>query len=75
VDEFIRVAMAFPEVFFSLTSNGQQVFCLEKGTLKQRVTQILGSNYAAKLVAVHEETDYMNIYGFVGNLKRPKNTW
>ena len=40
VDEFIRVAMAFPEVFFSLTSNGQQVFHLEKGTLKQRIVQI-----------------------------------
>src|SRR5215218_7740311 len=28
VDEFIRVAMSFPDVFFSLTSNGQQVFHL-----------------------------------------------
>jgi len=74
VDEFIRVSMAFPEVFFSLTSNGQQVFCLEKGTLKQRITQILGSNYAAKLVAVQEETDYMNIYGFVGKPETAKKT-
>jgi len=30
VDEFTRVAMAFPEIFFSFTSNGQQVFHLEK---------------------------------------------
>src|SRR6476646_812121 len=29
VDEFIRVALAFPGVFFSLTSNGQQLFHLE----------------------------------------------
>ena len=28
VDEFIRVALAFPHIFFSLTSNGQQVFHL-----------------------------------------------
>ena len=74
VDEFIRVAMAFPEIFFSLTSNGQQVFHLEKGTLKQRIVQILGSNYAAKLVSVQEETDYMNIYGFVGKPETAKKT-
>lgn len=74
VDEFIRVSMAFPEIFFSFTSNGQQVFHLEKGTLKQRIVQILGNNYAAKLVSVQEETDYMNIYGFVGKPETAKKT-
>jgi DNA mismatch repair protein MutL len=44
VDEFIRVALAFPGVFFSLTSNGQQLFHLEAGTLKQRIVQLLGNN-------------------------------
>ncbi|HSC38245.1 MAG TPA: DNA mismatch repair endonuclease MutL, partial [Chitinophagaceae bacterium] len=66
VDEFIRVAMAFPEVFFSLSSNGQEVFHLERGTLKQRIVQVLGAPYNAKLVSVQEQTDYLNIYGFVG---------
>jgi DNA mismatch repair protein MutL len=74
VDEFIRVAMAFPEVFFSLTSNGQQVFHLEAGTLKQRIVQILGNNYNAKLVSVQEQTDYMDIYGFVGKPETAKKT-
>ena len=74
VDEFIRVAMAFPDVFFSLTSNGQEVFHLEKGSLKQRIIQILGNNYNAKLVSVKEETDYLNIYGFVGKPETAKKT-
>jgi len=74
VDEFIRVAMAFPEIFFSLTSNGQQVFHLDKGTLKQRIVQILGNNYSAKLVSVQEQTDYMNIFGFVGKPETAKKT-
>ncbi|MEO6456515.1 MAG: DNA mismatch repair endonuclease MutL [Ginsengibacter sp.] len=74
VDEFIRVAMAFPEVFFSFTSNGQQIFHLEKGTLKQRIVQILGNSYSAKLVSVHEETDYMNIFGFTGKPETAKKT-
>ncbi|HEY5371002.1 MAG TPA: DNA mismatch repair endonuclease MutL [Hanamia sp.] len=74
VDEFIRVAMAFPNLFFSLSSNGQEVFHLEKGSLKQRITQILGNNYNAKIVSVNEETDYMNIYGFVGKPETAKKT-
>ncbi len=74
VDEFIRVAMAFPGIFFSFISNGQQIFHLEKGTLKQRIVQILGNSYAAKLVSVREETDYINIYGFAGKPETAKKT-
>ena len=74
VDEFIRVAMSFPEVFFSLNSNGQEVFHLEKGTMKQRIVQILGNNYNARLVSVMEQTDYLNIYGFVGKPETAKKT-
>ncbi|MEJ7737782.1 MAG: DNA mismatch repair endonuclease MutL [Chitinophagaceae bacterium] len=74
VDEFIRVALAFPQVFFSLTSNGQQVFHLEKGTSKQRIVQLLGSQYNAKLVSVQENTDYLIIHGFVGKPETSKKT-
>ena len=74
VDEFIRVAMAFPNLFFSMQSNGQEVFHLSKGTLKQRIVQILGNSYSAKLVSVHEETDYLNIMGFVGKPETAKKT-
>lgn len=74
IDEFIRVSMSFPNIFFSMFSNGQEVFHLEKGNLKQRVVQILGSNYASKLVTVKEETDYLNIFGFVGKPETAKKT-
>jgi DNA mismatch repair protein MutL len=74
MDEFIRVSMSFPDIFFSLTSNGQQVFHLERATLKQRIVQILGNSYQSKLVTVEEQTDYMNIYGFVGKPETAKKT-
>ena len=74
MDEFIRVSMSFPDVFFSLTSNGQEVFHLERATLKQRIVQILGNSYQSKLVTVEEQTDYMNIYGFVGKPETAKKT-
>jgi DNA mismatch repair protein MutL len=74
VDEFIRVALSFPEIRFILISNGQEVFHLEKGTLKQRIVQILGANYTSKLVTVQENTDYLNIVGFVGKPDIAKRT-
>ncbi len=74
IDEFLRVALSFPQVFFSFSANNQEVFHLEKGTLKQRVIQLLGNQYASKLVTVHENTDYLNIHGFVGKPDTAKKT-
>jgi DNA mismatch repair protein MutL len=74
IDEFTRVALAFPSIFFSLSNNGQEMFHLEAGSLKQRILQLLGNNYSAKLVTVKEETDYLNIYGFVGKPDVAKKT-
>ena len=74
VDEFIRVALSFPEIFFSLNANGQQVFHLDKGNLKQRILQLLGQQYNSKLVSVGEQTDYLNIRGFIGKADAAKKT-
>lgn len=74
VDEFTRVALSFPTIQFSLTANNQQLFHLESGSLKQRIVQLLGNHYNARLVAVKEETDYMNIYGFAGKPDTAKKT-
>ncbi|HLF44843.1 MAG TPA: DNA mismatch repair endonuclease MutL [Chitinophagaceae bacterium] len=74
VDEFTRVSLAFPQIIFSLTANNQQIFFLDNGSLKQRIIQLLGNNYTTKLVTVKEETDYLNIYGFVGKPETAKKT-
>ena len=74
VDEFTRVALSFPHIFFSLTANNQQLFHLDAGNLKQRVLQLLGNAYNTKLVTVKENTDYMNITGFVGKPETAKKT-
>jgi len=74
IDEFIRVSLSFPQLFFSLTNNQQELFHLEPGSLKQRIVQVLGSNYNARLVAVNEKTDYLDIRGFVGKPEAAKKT-
>ncbi len=74
IEEFNRVALSFPQIFFSLTSNKQEIFHLEAGSLKQRITQLLGNHYNSKLVTVKEDTDYLNIYGFIGKPETAKKT-
>jgi DNA mismatch repair protein MutL len=74
VEEFVRIAIANPDRFFSLTANGQQEFYLEAGSLKQRIVQVLGQHYQSKLVSVSENTDYMNITGFIGKPDTAKKT-
>lgn len=74
VEEFIRIALAFPDIFFSLSNHGQEIFHLDKGSIKQRIVQILGSQLNARLVSVQENTDYLNIYGFVGKPESAKKT-
>ena len=73
VDEFTRVAMANPEVGFRLTHNDSDLFHLEESRntisrkkLKQRILALLGNSLKDKLVAVSEETDFIQINGFCG---------
>ncbi len=67
VDEFIRVAMAFPSVAFQFTNNNTTVFHLEGGKLKQRIVGLLGNQYSTKLVPVEELTDVVSIRGFIAS--------
>lgn len=74
VEEFQRVAMAHPDVFFSLHSNDHELFHLKEGNLRQRIVSIFGSSYNQKLVPVEEEVDFIKIYGFVGKPEAAKKT-
>ncbi len=73
-DEFIHVALAFPEIFFLMKSNGQEVFHLGRGGLKQRIIQLTGNHMSSQLVAVSEKTDYLDISGYIGKPSVAKKT-
>ena len=66
VDEFTRVAMAYPEVAFSLHHNGTEHFHLDAGSLKARIVGLLGNSAEKNLVPVEEQTDVLTIRGFIG---------
>ncbi len=74
IDEFQRVALAHPDIFFSLHHNGSEMFHLPSGNLRQRIVNLLGQNANKKLVPVEEETDIVTIKGYVGKAEFAKKT-
>src|SRR5699024_4138139 len=74
IDEFQRVALDNPDIFFSLDSDGKDVYYLEKGNLKQRIVHLFGKKYDQRLVPVEEETSIISITGFIGKPEFAKKT-
>lgn len=73
-DEFQRVALANPEVFFTLHQDGHEVFHLPKGSLKQRIIHLFGNAYNQKLVPVEETTSIIDLKGYIGKPEFAKKT-
>lgn len=74
IDEFQRVSMAHPELFFTLHSDGNELFHLPSSSLKQRIIHLFGNSYNQKLVPVEEETSIINLRGYVGKPEFAKKT-
>ena len=74
IDEFQRVSLAKPEIFFTLNHDGNEVFHLPKGSLKQRIMHLFGNAYNQKLVPVEEDTSIINLKGYVGKPEFAKKT-
>jgi len=65
LEEFIRIALAHPDISFSLINNEKEQYKLSKGTLRQRLVNLYGKNYNSRLVPVNEQTDIVKIDGFI----------
>ena len=64
-DEFVRVALAHPELAFELYRDDTLVHKLSPSGLRRRIVSIFKSNTDNKLVPVEENTDIVRIGGFV----------
>ena len=67
VTEFIRVALTRPDIGFTLTHNGKDVYVLRPAkSLKFRIQDVLGSNIANEIVDICAETTVVEVHGFAG---------
>lgn len=65
IDEFHRVSLAHPQIYFTFYNNGSEMFNLQPSSLRQRIVAIFSGKTNEKLVPVKEETEIVNIQGFV----------
>ena len=65
IDEFQRVALAHPNIHFTFYHNGSEMFNLPQSNSRQRIVGIFSGKTNEKLVPVQEETEIVQIQGFV----------
>ena len=66
LDEFQRLALAHPDLFFSLHHNDSETYHLMPGNFRQRIVGVFGKSFNQRLVPVSEDTDILKMSGFVG---------
>ncbi len=72
LDEFQRVALANPEVAFSLFHNDQEIYNLPAGKLSRRIVDMFGKNYREQLNSCEEQTPYVTVHGYIGKPESAK---
>ena len=74
VEEFLRQAMANPTVEFVYHNNGAMVYHFKAQPLKDRVLEAMGKKPNTEILEVKENTDILEITGFVGAPGTAKRT-
>lgn len=74
LDTFQQLALAYPDIHFTLYHNDRLYHQLYPGSLRQRIVQVLGNHYENRLIHVREDTDYLNLSGFVGKPENAKKS-
>lgn len=69
---FERIVLVYPEIHFSLYSNGQEMLNLKSGTLRQRIVDVFGKRFHQDLLEVKVDTAVCKISGFVGKPESAK---
>ena len=62
---FERIVLVYPDIAFTLHSNGQELMNLRQGSLLQRITDVYGRRYAQELLPIEVDTALCNVSGYV----------
>ena len=75
VEEFTKVALTRPEIGFSLSHNGKDIFVLKPAkSLKYRIMDLLGASVTGDVVDVSADTSVVRLRGFVGRPDTARKT-
>lgn len=75
INEFNHIAIAHPDIEFSLIHNNAQIYSLAKSNLRQRLINIFGKHLSQSLIPVDTNTSIVNISGFIGKPEFARKTY
>ena len=71
-EEFNRIALAHPEISLHLFHNDNSIIQLKSSNLRQRIVSIMGSKSDEKLIPISEDTEVVELRGFVTKVEFAK---
>ena len=75
INEFQRIVLTNPEVAFTLTNNGEEIYNLPISGLRQRIVNVFGKSMNTRLITINCETSLITIKGFVCSPEHAKKTY
>ncbi len=74
LEELQRVALAYPEIAFTVFNNDQEVSRWPGGKLSQRIVDVFGNQYRGQLLPCQEELTSTTVQGYVGKPEFARRT-
>jgi len=74
MEEFNRVALVHPDISFKLYNQDRILIQLSPSNLKQRIVSLLGNLYNQRLIPVQQESQLVNLSGFIGKPEFARKT-
>ena len=68
--------LAYPEIRWQMFNDDEELFDFRSSDIHERLNFFFGDHFAASLVEVHEDNDFLSLHGYVGKpsmQKRQKN--
>jgi DNA mismatch repair protein MutL len=75
IDTFNKEALGNPGIHFKFFNDNDLIFNYQTGTIEDRISQVFADNMLDALIRVDENTEFLNIKGFIGKpsmLKKSK---
>jgi len=63
---FERIVLVYPDISFSLHSNGAELVNVRRGSLRQRISDVFGHKFSQDILPVEVQTSICSVSGFVG---------
>lgn len=73
-EEIIRAFMPNPDVRIKLYHNNEEIFNIDSGNIRQRISGLFGKNINQYLISIETETSLAKIKGYVGKPEKAKKS-